>query len=57
MRAVRRFSRTTDAASRAWQGMQYFVSMFSGQAQLRHVDNDRYEMHDWTTVPTCSPRT
>lgn len=23
----------------AWQGMQYWVSMFSGQSQLRHVDN------------------
>lgn len=34
----------------AWQGMQYFVSMFSGQAQLRHVDNDRYGEHAWTTV-------
>jgi hypothetical protein len=26
------------------------VSMFSGQAQLRHVDNDRYGEHDWTSV-------
>jgi hypothetical protein len=30
--------------------MQYFVSMFSGQAQLHHVDNDRYGVHIWTTV-------
>lgn len=61
-KAVRRFSKKTDAAFPAWQGMQYFVSMFSGQAQLRHVDNDRYGAHDWTTVRdvlaahlTCSP--
>jgi hypothetical protein len=47
---VRRFSTTTDAAFPAWQGMQYFVSMFSGQAQLRHVDNDRYGEHTWTSV-------
>jgi hypothetical protein len=47
---VRRFSKTTDAAFPAWQGMQYFVSMFSGQAHLRHVDNDRYGDHDWTSV-------
>jgi hypothetical protein len=24
--------------------------MFSGQAQLRHVDNDRYGEHTWTSV-------
>jgi hypothetical protein len=30
--------------------MQYFVSMFSGQAQLRHGDNFRYGDHAWTTV-------
>jgi hypothetical protein len=24
--------------------------MFSGQAQLRHVDNDRYGDHDWISV-------
>lgn len=34
----------------AWQGMQYFVSMFSGEAELRHVDNDRYGAQEWTTV-------
>jgi nucleoside-diphosphate-sugar epimerase len=49
-KAVRRFSKSTDAAFPAWQGMQYFVSMFSGQAQLHHVDNDRYGVHTWTTV-------
>jgi uncharacterized protein YbjT (DUF2867 family) len=49
-KAVRRFSKTPDAPFPAWQGMQYFVSMFSGQAQLHHVDNDRYGVHTWTSV-------
>jgi uncharacterized protein YbjT (DUF2867 family) len=49
-KAVRRFSKSADATFPAWQGMQYFVSMFSGQAQLHHVDNARYGEHDWTTV-------
>lgn len=34
----------------AWQGMQYFVSMFSGEAELHHVDNARYGDEQWTTV-------
>lgn len=46
----RRLSRNPDETFPAWQGMQYFVSMFSGQAQLRHVDNGRYGAHTWTTV-------
>jgi uncharacterized protein YbjT (DUF2867 family) len=49
-KAVRRFSKSADATFPAWQGMQYFVSMFSGQAQLRHVDYDRYGEHNWTSV-------
>lgn len=46
----KRLSKNPDETFPAWQGMQYFVSMFSGQAQLRHVDNDRYGPHTWTTV-------
>jgi hypothetical protein len=46
----RRFARDADETFPAWQGMQYFVSMFSGQGQLRHVDNDRYGPQTWTTV-------
>ncbi|WP_423922759.1 NmrA family NAD(P)-binding protein [Frigoribacterium sp. 2-23] len=46
----RRLSRGHDETFPAWQGMQYFVSMFSGQAELQHVDNDRYGPHEWTTV-------
>jgi uncharacterized protein YbjT (DUF2867 family) len=47
---LRRLAKDPDETFPAWQGMQYFVSMFSGQAQLRHVDNDRYGAHEWTTV-------
>ena len=36
------FSRDGTEPFPAWQGMQYFVSMFSGQAQLHHLDNLRY---------------
>ncbi|MGN8048496.1 NmrA family NAD(P)-binding protein [Curtobacterium sp. 22159] len=50
-RVGRRLSRADDDEPfPAWQGMQYFVSMFSGEAQLHHVDNDRYGVHEWTTV-------
>ncbi|MBF4616055.1 NmrA family NAD(P)-binding protein [Curtobacterium sp. VKM Ac-1376] len=46
----KRLSKGQDETFPAWQGMQYFVSMFSGQAQLHHVDNDRYGVHTWTSV-------
>lgn len=46
----RRFSRDNHQAFPAWQGMQYFVSMFNGEAELRHVDNNRYGTHAWTSV-------
>lgn len=46
----RRLSKDQDDTFPAWQGMQYFVSMFSGQAQLRHIDNNRYGPQEWTTV-------
>ncbi len=49
-KVVKRLSKNPDETFPAWQGMQYFAGMFSGQAQLRHVDNDRYGLHDWTTV-------
>ena len=49
-KAIRHASRNPDEIFPAWQGMQYFVSMFSGQAQLHHVNNDRYGPHTWTTV-------
>ena len=33
-----------------WQGMQYFASMFSGDATLRYINNDRYGSRQWTTA-------
>ncbi|SCY58414.1 Uncharacterized conserved protein YbjT, contains NAD(P)-binding and DUF2867 domains [Microbacterium sp. LKL04] len=44
----RRLSSNPGETFPAWQGMQYFVSMFSGEAALRHVDNDRYGRQTWT---------
>ena len=49
-KTMQRLSKSTDEPFPAWQGMQYFVSMFSGQAQLHHIDNARYGHHEWTTV-------
>lgn len=49
-RIGRRVSKDEDATFPAWQGMQYFVSMFSGEAQLHHVNNDRYGPQVWTSV-------
>ncbi len=49
-RIGRRADRKEEDTFPAWQGMQYFVSMFSGQAQLRHVANDRYGVQTWTAV-------
>lgn len=46
----RRLSRDPEDTFPAWQGMQYFVSMFSGEAELHHVDNDRYGPHPWTSA-------
>lgn len=50
-KGMRRFSRETDEAFPAWQGMQYLVSMYSGDGQLRRVDNDRWgEGREWTST-------
>jgi uncharacterized protein YbjT (DUF2867 family) len=49
-KGVRRLSKNPRETFPAWQGMQYFVSMFSGQAQLLRVDNERFGEHRWTTV-------
>jgi len=45
-------SRDSDSTSAfpAWQGMLYMVSMFSGQAEMKHVNNDRYVGMTWTTA-------
>ena len=34
-----------------WQGMQYMRDMFSGQAKLEPLDNDRYPDVRWTRLP------
>jgi len=49
-RVGRRLAKDPDETFPAWQGMQYFVSMFSGQARLAHVRNDRYGDPGWTSV-------
>lgn len=49
-KVARSLSRDPDETFPAWQGMQYFAGMFSGHAQLRHVDNDRYGPQAWTSV-------
>jgi len=49
-RVGRHLSKDKDQAFPAWQGMQYFVSMFNGEAELHHVNNDRYGPHEWTKV-------
>ncbi|WP_192813110.1 hypothetical protein [Arthrobacter sp. TB 23] len=49
-RIGRRVSKDEEATFPAWQGMQYFASMFSGEAQLHHVNNDRYGPQAWTSV-------
>ncbi|MEN8584592.1 hypothetical protein ABFP37_17990 [Burkholderia sp. RS01] len=30
--------------------MLYFASMFSGDAKLRHINNDRYGSRKWTSA-------
>lgn len=49
-RVGRRLSKDDAEPFPAWQGMQYFVSMFSGESELHHVDDDRYGPHGWTSV-------
>ena len=33
-----------------WQGMQYLRDMFTGDARLTPLDNERYPALQWTTV-------
>ena len=49
-KAVKAFTPSGEDPFPAWQGMQYFASMFSGDASLRHVDNSRYGNRTWTTA-------
>jgi len=43
-------SRDREALYPAWQGMQYFDTMFSGDGKLLAPDNDRYGARHWTTA-------
>lgn len=49
-RAMKAFTPTSDEPFPPWQGMQYFASMFSGDAVLHHVANNRYGNRPWTTA-------
>ncbi|MDI3213328.1 NmrA family NAD(P)-binding protein [Arthrobacter sp. AL12] len=49
-RAVRALTPASDDPFPPWQGMQYFASMFSGDANLRFINNDRYGSRKWTTA-------
>ena len=49
-RAVQALTPASDEPFPPWQGMQYFASMFSGDANLRHINNDRYGRRAWTTA-------
>ena len=49
-RAVRALTPASDEPFPPWQGMQYFASMFSGDANLRYINNDRYGSRKWTTA-------
>ncbi|MEK6312305.1 MAG: NmrA family NAD(P)-binding protein [Curtobacterium sp.] len=46
----RRLSRDDDEPFPAWQGMQYFVTMFSGEGELRNLGGERYRPERWTSV-------
>src|SRR6478736_8274392 len=49
-RAVKALMPASDKPFPPWQGMQYFASMFSGDATLRYLSNDRYGSRTWTTA-------
>jgi nucleoside-diphosphate-sugar epimerase len=49
-KAMRRVARDEQETFPAWQGMQYLVSMYSGEAELRHVDRERFGELSWTGV-------
>lgn len=49
-RVGRRLSRDDDEPFPAWQGMQYFVTMFSGEGELRNLGGERYRPERWTSV-------
>jgi len=50
IKVARAVSPANSALYPPWQGMQYLHNMFSGQAILDPLDNDRYPRMHWTTV-------
>lgn len=51
IKVVRRLSPAEDEVFPAWQGMQYFHSMFEGGVAFRDpLDNDRYGARPWTRL-------
>jgi hypothetical protein len=49
-KAMRRVARDEQETFPAWQGMQYLVSMYSGEAELLHADRERFGDRTWTGV-------
>ncbi|MBJ7341536.1 NmrA family NAD(P)-binding protein [Mycolicibacterium sp.] len=49
-RAAKTVAPQRTAVFPAWQGMQYTRDMFTGDARLRPLDNDRYPDLRWTTL-------
>jgi len=49
-RAIKALMPASDEPFPPWQGMQYFANMFSGDATLNYVSNDRYGSRTWTTA-------
>ncbi len=47
---TRRFAPEPDEVFPAWQGMQYMRDMFTGQAKLSVLDNDRYSEIRFTSL-------
>ena len=50
IRAARLIAPLRRAVFPPWQGLQYLRDMFSGQAKLSPLDNDRYPGLHWTSV-------
>jgi len=49
-RAGQLLSGSSEELYPAWQGMQYFGNMFSGDGAFRSLDNDRYGSRAWTSA-------
>jgi uncharacterized protein YbjT (DUF2867 family) len=49
-RAGQAFAGSSEDLYPAWQGMQYFGNMFSGDGAFSSLDNDRYGSRTWTSA-------